>query len=207
MPEFEFSASSGVLWSQLWNYLAEILPIIIVVFVISLVFGNLANGMCVKYASYLMEQDMPSLGKAFNFTVFRFLHLLATTVIFWIAVGLGFLALIVPGLILALMFCLVDPVLMVENVGVLQSFSRSSKLMSGRWLKTFALSLIVGIVFLFVIFIGSLVGAAFRNFGWIAISITEALIMPLSSIAITVHYYSMLAREKERIPPPPPPGL
>ena len=54
---------------------------------------------------------------------------------------MGLIALIVPGIILAIVFSLALPVLLIEKKGVLESMGRSHALVGHRWLKTFARSL------------------------------------------------------------------
>lgn len=131
---------------------------------------------------------------------------MVATLIKWMLIVLGFLALIVPGIILAMMFYLVVPVIIIENAGALESLSRSRRLVSNRWFKTFILSLIVIIIVFFVSFVGNLIGSPFGAFGWLVSSIIAAFVRPILPISTTVYYYSMAGREAQRrLPPPPPP--
>lgn len=65
-------------------------------------------------------------------------------------VGLGFLFLIIPGIILYLMWMVAVPVLMVENTGVIEALDRSRALTKGSRLKLFLL-IIVFFVFSMII--------------------------------------------------------
>jgi hypothetical protein len=125
-----------------------------------------------------------------------------STLIVGLLIGLGLIALITPGIILAIMYSLVVPVIINENVGALGSLSRSKRLVDHRWLKTFAFFLIIGIVVLLAAFIGTLVALPFGDFGWVVSSIISAFLGPILPISTTVYYYSMAGREEEqRIPP------
>lgn len=107
---------------------------------------------------------------------------------------LGFIALIIPGIILALMFSLVNPVIMFEGTGILESLSRSRVLVSKRWLKTFGLVLVLGII---VAAVNGVVVVITSPLGFVSplvSGILTAFITPIFAIAITLYYYSMKAR-------------
>ncbi len=116
------------------------------------------------------------------------------SVVVGIIVVLGFIALVVPGIILAIMFSLAFPVLLIENKGVLDSMRRSRELVGHRWLKTFGVYLILGIIVAVASFI---VGAISRPFGVaspVVNGLLSALYQPLFPILLAVYYYSSLAR-------------
>ncbi|MGC9345321.1 MAG: hypothetical protein ACP5ER_00815, partial [Candidatus Bathyarchaeales archaeon] len=107
---------------------------------------------------------------------------------------LCFLALTVLGIIFTIMFYLVVPVIIIEDAGVLESLSRSRRLVSNRWFKTFILSLIVIIIVFFVSFVGNLIGSPLGAFSWLVSSIIAAFVEPILPISTTVYYYSMAER-------------
>jgi hypothetical protein len=72
-----------------------------------------------------------------------------------IGVSIGFVFLIIPGIILYLMWMIAVPALMVENLGVFEALSRSSALTKGSRLKL--LGLIV-VFFIFSMIIGIPIG-------------------------------------------------
>lgn len=74
----------------------------------------------------------------------------ATEIVANICIGLGFLALFVPGLLLALRWAVAAQVAAVENEGWMPSLSRSRKLTSGNYGRIFKLSLLGGVVVLVV---------------------------------------------------------
>ena len=131
--------------------------------------------------------------------------LLAASIITGILIVLGFIALVVPGVILALMFSLVYPALMLEGTGVLGSLSRSRELVSNRWLKTFGLLLLLGIIVAILNGVFVLIASPFGVVSPLISGILTALITPIFAIAITLYYYSMKARTLP-LPPPPPPA-
>jgi hypothetical protein len=73
-------------------------------------------------------------GEAFRKTLGRFFPLLALGVLYSLAVGIGFALLIVPGLVLLVMWAVVVPACVAENLGPIASLSRSANLTKGhRW--------------------------------------------------------------------------
>ena len=88
----------------------------------------------------------------------------------------------------------------------LSSLSRSKSLVDGRWLKTFAIFLIIGIALVVASSITGLIAMPFGDFSWLASNIMVALFEPLLPIAIAVHYFSMRGKEEQKsilLPPPP----
>jgi hypothetical protein len=206
LPILGAGATSEEILHWFSAYVPELLAIALAVGLISWIVSTIVSGVCIKCASDIIEKNSASLMKAFQFTVNKLLSLLAASIITIILILLGTLALIAPGIILSIMFFLVTPAIMIEGTGAIDSLSRSKRLVDSCWLKTFIFMLIIGAVVMFVGFIGSLIGAPFGWFSWVASSIFVAFIEPIIPISTTLYYYSMLAREKQRtLPPPPPP--
>jgi TRAP-type C4-dicarboxylate transport system permease large subunit len=205
MPPPEYGAPPEI-WNWIWSYVVTLLAITFIVGIISWMVSTIANGICVRFASDLMEKGNASLEDALNFTVFKLLSLLVAAIITGILIVLGLIALFVPGIILAIMFSLVVQVIIIEDVGALDSLSRSRRLVSSRWSKTFVLLLIVYIIILFVGFVGNLIGTPFGGAGSIVSSVIATFVARIIPISLTVYYYSMVAKEEQlRVPPPPPP--
>ena len=76
----------------------------------------------------------------------RFLPVLGTAICAGILVAIGFMLLVIPGLILLTMFFVIVPVCVVEGMGPFQSLGRSSALTKGyRW-RIFAIYLVPGLI-------------------------------------------------------------
>jgi hypothetical protein len=97
---------------------------------------------------------------------------------------------------------LIVPSILVEGTGAMQSLSRSRKLVKGRWLKTFAFILVMGLITIIVGEIGNYVSTPFGGAGWIVRSIVDSLATMIYPISLAVYYYSMVAREKMASSPP-----
>ena len=162
--------------------------------IVSWIANSFTTGITTKFTSDLLERGQANLQTSFNFTLTKVLSLLAASIITGILIVLGFIALVIPGIILALMFSLVYPVIMLEGTGVLGSLSRSRVLVSNRWLKTLGLMLLLGIIVAVVNGVVVLIGAPFGVVSPLVSGILTAFITPIFAIAITLYYYSMKAR-------------
>jgi hypothetical protein len=196
----------SVLMSWLLSFMVPFIEMIAIVGIISWILGAIISGTCVRIASDSVETGTASLGRAFTFTLGRVLTLLAAMFIAGILAGIGLVLLIVPGIIITIIFYLIAPCILIEGSGVMQSFSRSIKLLSGRWLKTFAFIFIIGVITLIIAWIGGLISGYLGGAGWIAGSIIDSFAVMIYPIALAVYYYSMLARERGPAQPPPVPA-
>jgi hypothetical protein len=183
------------------GYLAAVLALAIVTGIIGWIISQITQGIGVKFTADKLEKGKADLLTSFNFTMSKLLSLLAVSIITGILIIVGMIALIIPGIILAIMFSLVVPVIIIENTGALESLSRSRLLVSHRWLKTFGLLLLLYII---IGIVGVLVGVISIPFGVAATlvsSILAAFIQPILPIAVTLYYYSMIARATPQEPP------
>lgn len=127
-------------------------------------------------------------------------------------VVLGCIALIVPGILLAIRWSLAIPVMILEEKGSGDAMSRSSDLTQGSrgrifviWLLFVVLSIGVGMLLQWPIELGAGVSArgALRRvaLGWqvasvVATFISECLVGPLATIAFSLVYYDQRVRKE-----------
>lgn len=172
------------------------------IFIVSVVLSPIAQGTAVKLASQQIEKGQADLGTAVRFAVSKLLWIWAQSIVLGIIIFLGTIALIIPGIVLAIMFSLAFPVLIIENKGVFDSMGRSRELVSHRWLKTFATFLVMIVVVVIASLIVSTVTGPLGPFaGPIVNGILSAFYQPLLPILGAAYYYSNLARITQ-----PPPG-
>ena len=114
------------------------------------------QGMVVKAAVNGFNGKATSFGQAFDVGVKMFLPLLGLAIIAGLGAGLGYLLLIVPGVIISVMWAVASPSVVVEKRGVFESLQRSRDLTRGyRWN-------VFGLMVIYVILswiIGAAVGA------------------------------------------------
>lgn len=92
----------------------------------------------------------PSVNEAYRFGLSKLGVLLPTMLLSWILVVLGFVCLIVPGIILTLAFQVIYPIIALENLSPVQVLKRSYNLTKGHkgniFVAGFVFALLVGAV-------------------------------------------------------------
>jgi len=185
------------------GYLLAVISFALITGIIAWIIGYIAQGITIKFTSDTLEKGKANLQASFNFTMSKILSILAVSIITGILIAVGIIALVIPGIILAIMFSLVVPTIIIEDTGALESLSRSRLLVSHRWLKTFGLLLLL---YLIIGIVSGLVGLISTPFGLastLVSSILTAFIQPILPIGLTLYYYSMIARAKPTEQPQP----
>ena len=124
-----------------------------------------------------------------------------------LAIGIGFLLLIVPGLVVLTLWIFVIPAIVLENRGVGESFGRSRELVRGNGWNVFGV-----IVLTFILLLG--VSIALRLIlvpldDWLASLVQQVvantLVAPFAIVVWTLSYYRLRALESSA-PAPAAPG-
>jgi len=129
-----------------------------------------------------------------------------------LGVAAGFIALIVPGIILAMMWSLAVPVKVLENKSATDAMSRSADLTKGDrgrifviWLLFLVLSFGVGLLLRWPLEVAagvsSMVGLQRSSRGWqaallVSTFVAECLVGPLATIAFSLVYYDERVRKE-----------
>ncbi len=128
------------------------------------------------------------------------LPLIGVGILAGIAIGVGFLLLFVPGLILLTIWAVIAPVIVVERSGVMDSFGRSRELVRGNGWQVFG---VIFVVFLISAVVGAILGAIGAGisdsvgmrilFNLIASTATA----PIAALAAATIYFRLLAIKGE----------
>ena len=194
LPTLPTGATTQQILDWMPGYFGALFSILAIIVVVSLVLSPIAEGSTLKMASEEIETGKAELGGAVRFAVSKLISMWALGILVGIIVVLGLIALIIPGIILAIMFCMALPALLLENTGVIGSLGRSRVLVGQRWLKTFALGLILVIIVGVISVIISLISAPFGAFSSVVTSLLSAFYQPIIPVALTVYFYSNRAR-------------
>lgn len=131
--------------------------------------------------------------------------ILAATIVFGVMMAVGFIVLIVPGIILLISFGFYDAALMIERTGPMQSLGRSWRLVSGERWRIFLAGLVFliimvivfGIIGLILYFLLSgLLGASENFAAYLSRQITNLLSLPLLAAFSTVVYLDLRVRKE-----------
>lgn len=137
-------------------------------------------------------------------------------ILFAIGVTIGFILVVIPGLVLLTFWSVGAPAIVVEGIGPIDAFGRSWRLVRGEAWSVFGVILLV---LLIVIAIGVVFAAIANPIGngevstWIASIISATITAPIFALAVTVLYYDLAggivgpgpSAAAEAPPPPPPP--
>lgn len=124
-----------------------------------------------------------------------FWQLLAVSLLFGLGVGIGFLFLIVPGLILMVLWAVVAPVTLLERPGIFAAFRRSRELVRGNGWNVFGVYVLV---FVAVAIISILAGIASDSLGAVGRALVQWLVnsavAPLTALSASVLYFALRGR-------------
>jgi hypothetical protein len=140
--------------------------------------------------------------------------LFAVGVLAGIAIGIGLLLLIVPGLFLLTIWAVLVPSIVIDRTGVFGAFGRSRQLVRGDGWRVFGVIVVLFLLQVVIsLILSAIANAATDSFVGYAIAdlLLSVLVLPLSAIAATVMYVELrrirgepLAEDADA--PPTPPG-
>jgi len=135
-------------------------------------------------------------------------RLVGVSLLTGIGVGIGFLFLVVPGLILFTRWSLAVPVVMLEGLGPRAAMKRSSALVKGHGWAVFRVllnvTILAGLSSLAIqLLLAKVVGSAHASFGlWASLSIAGAITTPYAAHALSVVYYRLTDPDRPLLPEP-----
>jgi hypothetical protein len=122
------------------------------------------------------------------------LPLIGLSIVAGIAIAIGFVLLIVPGLILLTIWAVAAPVMVIEHPGVFAALGRSRDLVRGNGWQVFGTIVLVFLIEIAINIVAALVAAPLGDAGravvnWIAATLTA----PIVALTASVLYFSLLA--------------
>ncbi|MCA9447719.1 MAG: hypothetical protein KC931_11430 [Candidatus Omnitrophica bacterium] len=155
-----------------------------------------------KISATYLDHPMSAPG-AYKKGIRKIVKLLLTSICMGLVVMVGFLLLIVPGIIFSLWFILATSVVVLEPVGPIDALKRSKALMKGNLSKGFVLLFLVTVLSAIVgaafgIVFGLILGEEFfQGIGGVIFeSVVNVLILPFSTGAVVLLYYDMRIRKE-----------
>jgi hypothetical protein len=162
--------------------------------VLSLIFAVLS--IWVSGALFLKQRalgvdDALDTGAAFQLALSRLPALVGATILYIIAISVGFVLLLVPGFILMLSLIMNMPLVLFDNKGPIDSLVGSHKLVWGNWWRTCAVVTVMGIL-LIVLFIavGFVIGLATPFFGIVLADLV--MVVTIVQLVVNALFYVVL---------------
>lgn len=165
--------------------------------------ANIAQGIAVNFTKDLLESNEPSLQKSYSFAMSKLTKLAIAGVLTGIIIFAGFIAIIIPGIILGVIFSLVVPAMTLEGKGIFGSLTRSRLLVNCMWLKTFTLLLTLYVIIGAFAGLVTIVSLPLGENALLVSNILTAFILPTLPIGLTLHYYSIVAKAMQQELPTP----
>jgi uncharacterized membrane protein len=206
-------AGVGMQSEGLFTGVAPNLLWIAVLYVVLLGVTGASQGATVIAVSHLHLGRPTSIAESFAGIKGRIVYLALITIGYWIGIGVGFLLLIIPGIILALMWALTIPVAVLEDTGLRDSVNRSAELTKGHRGRVFVVYLLFLVLWYAVYMVWEIpilagigfVARAHRVVSiplWTQIAfplgnfLSQSLVGPLMTISFSLFYYDERVRKE-----------
>lgn len=148
------------------------------------------------YATYqvLSGEDEVTIGETVSAAMPHLLPLLGVAILTGIGISIGMMLLIIPGIILMCIWAVSMQACIVEDLGVLDSISRSADLTKYYRLQIFVLMFLVGIVTVLFGVVDALSSIEGPSAGWSLISAAlQTLPAAFSGVMSAIIYYDLRA--------------
>jgi hypothetical protein len=172
--------------------------------IVSIAFWVLAilyQGFVVELVSADQNNLRRSIGELINAVTPVLGTLLVISILFAIGLIIGFILIIIPGLILLTLWSVTVPVEVLEHRGVFGSFRRSRELVRGNGWNVFGVIVIVWVVAIVVSFLVALLASGLGHVGRDLVQwAVNVAIAPVVALSATVLYFELRRAHAEPAP-------
>jgi hypothetical protein len=174
---------------------------------LALVLTTLAAAACFRAVSSVYLGEQPTVGGSLSFAARRLVPVIALSFLYYLGLIPAFLALLIPGVWLAVSWCVSFPALLSEGIGPVAALGRSFRLVKGRWWPTFGTLLVMYLLVLVISgILGALLGAILiasvdseavaAVFSTIINTLSSLITLPLMASVLTVIYFDLRVRKE-----------
>lgn len=127
----------------------------------------------------------------------------AASILAGIAIAIGLVLLIAPGLYLITIWAVIVPVIVLEGSGAIASFGRSQQLVRGRGWHVFGTLVLTWIILLVVNIVLGLIFVALPHVlsNGLSSVISGTLVAPFNALVVTLVYYRLTGTSADPVPP------
>ena len=123
-----------------------------------------------------------------------------------IAIAIGFVLIIVPGLILLTIWAVIAPSIVVEDRGVFEAFGRSRDLVRGHGWQVFGAVVLAFLIVFVVGLVASIVGAAIGNVGQVILQTAASVATaPVAALVSSILFFDLGGGPAATVVPEAPP--
>lgn len=173
------------------------------IFALSVIVRLLAPAAIVYAVFQSLRGRDPSIANSLVVAVSRLLPVLGVTILTTVAIGLGFLLFIIPGLVIIAVLYVAVPPVVVEKAGVGEAIGRSTQLTKGRRLPIFGIFVVWYILYVVskqvvLIIFGAIIGLGDQTLlvFFVVQQVLEVALTALSSVLVSTVYHDLRV-EKE----------
>lgn len=175
--------------------------LVVVASLVSLITYHILQGALIQGAIADFSGKSASLAECVSTGLKHLLPIIAIALLMGLAVGLGMVLLLIPGIILLVMWAVAIPARVAENTGVFEAFGRSRELTQGNRWRIF---LLLVVYFVLAIVISGLIGLmtgfnpGSSALGLISSLVTNTLTTVIAAVGTAALYFE-LRRTKEGV--------
>lgn len=159
--------------------------------------GTLYQGMVVGLVRDVQDgRRDSSVGELVEVATPVILPLIGAGILSGLAIGVGLILLVVPGLILMTIWAVIAPVIVVEHSGVIDAFGRSRELVRDNGWQVFGVIVSVFLIAIVASIVFGLIGAGISDSVGMRIIlnvIASTLTAPLTALAAATIYFQLIA--------------
>lgn len=165
-----------------------------------LVVTPIIAAICIHALHQIAAGERPRAGEVFVAGFEAFTPLFAAVALAAAGIALGFVALIVPGVYLAVRWFFVPQTVVIEGARGTAALSRSGQLVQGYWWRTFGLVLLANVAIavpgfiLLAPFTGIAESSDRAVWALVGSAVTTSITTPFVALYSTLLYYDLLAR-------------
>jgi hypothetical protein len=174
---------------------------------LSLVLMSLASAACFRAVSAAYLGERATVGDSLRFAMSRLVPVVVLSFLYVLGLIPAFIALVIPGIWLAVAWSVSFPALLSERIGPVEALGRSFRLVKGRWWPVFG-ALVV--MYVLVAVIGGILGvlgaatliAAVDSevvaavFVTVVNTLSSLITLPLTAAVLTVIYFDLRVRNE-----------
>ena len=169
------------------------LALVAVGVLISIVAGVLYAGYVVKLVQDVRDgrRDF-SVGELFSAAAPYIGTLFLNGLLAGIAITIGFVLIIVPGLILITIWSVIAPSIVVEDRGVIEAFGRSRELVRGNGWNVFGAIVLAFLIVIAVSIVAGLIGSALGDVGRVVLqAIATVVTAPIAALVASILFFDL----------------
>jgi len=141
------------------------------------------------------------IGELFGSVTHKIVSLILLSIVLWILITIGFILLIIPGVILTLMWVVSVPTMVVEDKGVFDSMSRSADLTKDNRMRILGVGILLIAAYVVIILAVLLLASITPVLGIVVGIALAVVIYPWVSIVLAVLYFRLREAKGEGVVP------